>query len=316
MSLWESTEEDKLVCICEQNGERIDKYLAVQFDFSRTFLQALLDQGKISMNGRIVKQSSKKVHLGDRLEVILPPPAVLDVEPEAIPITIVYEDADLLVVDKPRGMVVHPGAGHEKGTLVAAVLHHVRDLAGIGGTLRPGIVHRIDKDTSGLLLIAKTDLAHQGLSAQLKEHTVKRLYEAMVHGNVAHAVGRIEAPIGRDVHQRQRMAVVREGDGKEAITHFRVKERFADFTFLELRLETGRTHQIRVHLSYIGHPLVGDFVYHTKDPFALHGQFLHAKMIGFHHPRTGEYLEFETPMPQALQDVKSEIERRFSLPID
>jgi len=226
----------------------------------------------------------------------------MTIEPESMPLEIVYEDSDVVVVNKPRGLVVHPAPGHYSGTLVNGLLAHCKDLSGINGVLRPGIVHRIDKDTSGLLMVAKNDKAHMGLAEQLKEHSVDRKYVAIVHGVIPHEMGTIDAPIGRDPKNRQQMAVVFE-NSKPAITHFVVLERFKEHTLVELKLETGRTHQIRVHMKYIGYPLAGDPKYGPKDTLDLDGQALHAKTLGFTHPRTGERLEFEAPLPKELIDT-------------
>jgi 23S rRNA pseudouridine1911/1915/1917 synthase len=224
--------------------------------------------------------------------------------PEAIPLDIVYEDADVVVINKPRGMVVHPAAGHPSGTVVNALLHHCRDLSGINGVMRPGIVHRIDKDTSGLLMAAKNDFAHLSLAAQLKDHTVIRRYRAIVYGDIPHDRGTIDAPLGRAPHDRKLFTVTDKG-GKHAVTHFSVLERFGDYTFVELQLETGRTHQIRVHMKYIGYPLVGDPVYGGRSgrTLGMTGQALHAGTLGFVHPRTGKQLEFSVPLPDDMKQV-------------
>lgn len=285
-----------------ESGERIDKFLTAQEEsWSRTQVQLWIKEGRVTVNGEPVK-SNYKVNVDDEITLRVPPPKELDIRPEPIPLDIVYEDGDVLVVNKPRGLVVHPAPGHYSGTLVNGLLHHCRDLSGINGVLRPGIVHRIDKDTSGLLMVAKNDLAHMGLAKQLKDHTVNRKYVAIVHGVIPHEMGTIDAPIGRDPKNRQQMAVVFE-NSKPAVTHFVVLERFKEFTMVELKLETGRTHQIRVHMKYIGHPLLGDPKYGPKNRLELDGQALHAKTLGFYHPRTGEYLEFEAPLPKELQDV-------------
>jgi 23S rRNA pseudouridine1911/1915/1917 synthase len=283
-------------------GERIDKYITTQGEeWSRSQVQLWIKEGRVSVNGETVK-SNYRVEADDEVTLRVPPPRELEIKPEPIPIEIVYEDSDVAVVNKPRGLVVHPAPGHYTGTLVNALLHHCRDLSGINGVLRPGIVHRIDKDTSGLLVIAKNDKAHLGLAEQLKEHTVNRKYVAIVHGVIPHEMGTIDAPIGRDPKNRQQMAVVFE-NSKQAVTHFLVLERFKDYSLVECKLETGRTHQIRVHMKYIGHPLAGDPKYGPKKTLELDGQALHAKTLGFTHPRTGEYLEFEAPLPKELVDV-------------
>lgn len=288
----------------EQGGERVDKLIAEQSGgaLSRTQVQDLIDQELIVVNGKKVK-SNYKLKAGDTVTVNVPEPQEVSVEPENIPLDVVYEDSDVIVVNKKRGMVVHPAMGHYSGTLVNALLYHCKDLSGINGEVRPGIVHRIDKDTTGLLMAAKNDLAHRGLAAQLKEHSVTRKYVAVVHGVIPHDLGTVEAPIGRDPVHRQQMAVVREG-GREAVTHFQVIERLPRHTVVELKLETGRTHQIRVHMEFIGHPLVGDPKYgnQKRNRFGdiLQGQALHAQVLGFVHPRTEEYLEFSAEMPDEM----------------
>jgi 23S rRNA pseudouridine1911/1915/1917 synthase len=289
--------------IGEEAGERIDKLLSAWVsDLSRTQVQELIDQEAVLVNGKKTK-SNYKVREGDEITLTLPEPAEVTIEPEDIPLDIVYEDHDVIVVNKPRGMVVHPAAGHTSGTLVNALLFHCNDLSGINGELRPGIVHRIDKDTSGLLMAAKHDVAHRRLAAQLKEHTVTRKYVAVVHGLIPHDLGTVDAPIGRHPVHRQQMAVVREG-GREAVTHFQVLERLPKHTVVELKLETGRTHQIRVHMDFIGHPLVGDPKYgnqkRNRYGDIIEGQALHAQVLGFVHPRTEEYLEFSTDLPDEM----------------
>lgn len=295
----------------EEMGERVDKFLSRQLsDVSRSQIQQWIKAGHVTVNGASVK-ASYRLTAEDEVELVVPPLIRLQIAPEPIPLDIVYEDGDLLVVNKPRGMVVHPAPGNFSGTLVNALLHHCRDLSGINGVLRPGIVHRIDKDTSGLLVVAKHDQAHESLARQLAEHTVQREYLALVHGNMSVDRGTVDAPIGRDPANRQRMAVVAKG-GKPAITHFVVERRFGAYTLLRLRLETGRTHQIRVHMKYIGHPLVGDPKYGPRRTLAINGQALHAAVLGFVHPRTEEQLVFEAPLPadmQALLDALSSGQR-------
>jgi 23S rRNA pseudouridine1911/1915/1917 synthase len=290
----------------EAAGARIDKWLVEQrSDFSRTQAQDLIDSEHVLVNGKKVK-SNYKTRPGDVIVLSLPEAAEVTIEPENIPLDVRYEDSDVIVVNKPRGMVVHPAAGHLSGTLVNALLYHCQDLSGINGEVRPGIVHRIDKDTSGLLMAAKNDLAHRELAAQLKAHTVTRQYVAVVHGVLPHDIGTIDAPIGRHAVHRQQMAVVREG-GRDAVTHFQVLERLPKHTVVELRLETGRTHQIRVHMEFIGHPLVGDPKYgnqkRNKYGHVMDGQALHAQVLGFVHPRTEEYLEFSTDMPEEMENL-------------
>ncbi|MGM0897608.1 MAG: RluA family pseudouridine synthase [Bacillota bacterium] len=285
----------------EQKGERIDKVIsAVDEEWSRSQISNWVKDGHIKVNGETVKPNYK-VRLED--EIIITPPLLeeLDAEPENLDLDIVYEDEDVLVVNKPKGMVVHPAPGHASGTLVNGLMYHCTDLSGINGIVRPGIVHRIDKDTSGLLMVAKNDLAHASLVDQLVEKSVTRKYLALVHGHIAHDKGTIEAPIARDPKERQKMAVVDKG--KHAVTHFTVLERFGDFTLVECRLETGRTHQIRVHMRYIGFPLVGDPKYGPRKTMDIGGQALHAGVIGFIHPRTKEYLEFSAPLPAEFEEL-------------
>ncbi|MBG9793863.1 pseudouridine synthase [Paenibacillus dendritiformis] len=285
-------------------GERIDKYITESLEepVSRSQVQLWIRDAHLLVNGRSVKPNYK-VGSGDGIELRIPDPASTEIVPEAIPLDIYYEDADVIVINKPRGMVVHPAPGHLSGTVVNALMHHCTDLSGINGELRPGIVHRIDKDTSGLLMAAKNDRAHAELAAQLKAHTVLRKYKALVHGNLAHDQGTIDAPIGRDPHDRKMFAVT-DRNSKRAVTHFQVAERFGDVTLVELQLETGRTHQIRVHMKYIGHPLVGDPMY-TRGVrgITMNGQALHAATLGFVHPVSGELLQFEAPLPDDMEHL-------------
>ena len=297
--LYHDGEDDEILLTVDQNGIRLDKYVADVTELTRTFIQRLVDEDRVYVEGQVAK-ASKKVQTGQLVRIILPAPSAPDTEPQDIPLDIVYEDKDLLVVNKPRGMVVHPAPGHTSGTLVNALLWHFDHLSTRSGHERPGIVHRIDKDTSGLLVVAKTDLAHLSLSEQLKDHSMTRIYHAVVHGVFNHHRGRVDAPIGRHPNKRQQMAVREDGSGRSAITHFHVLETFSDYTYLELRLETGRTHQIRVHMAYIGHPVVGDPVYATKDPFDLKGQALHAGTLGFVHPRTGDAMLFTSSLPEPM----------------
>ncbi|HBS58982.1 MAG TPA: RNA pseudouridine synthase [Firmicutes bacterium] len=287
----------------EAAGTRTDVFLTQKHPgLSRSHIQQLVADGHVSVEGKRVK-SHYKLRSGENLALEIPPPAELAVVAQDIPLDILYEDGEVIVVNKPRGMVVHPAAGNYEGTLVNALLEHCTDLSGINGVMRPGIVHRIDKDTSGVLMAAKTDRAHLSLARQIKDRTVTRRYIALVHGGIPEESGVINAPIGRHPTDRKKMAVEVK-HGKEAITHFRVLERFSGYTLLEARLKTGRTHQIRVHLAYIGHPVVGDPKYGPRTPhFSLDGQFLHAKVLGFVHPATGEYLEFSAPLPQVLEDI-------------
>lgn len=279
-------------------GKRIDLFLSEQFPGkSRSFLQKLLEQGTVTIFGKPVAKNYKLRSL-DEIQVRVPQPVELAAQPENIPLDIVYEDDDLLVVNKPRGMVVHPAAGNLTGTLVNALLYHCKDsLSGINGVLRPGIVHRIDKDTSGLLIVAKNDNAHQSLAEQIKEHSFLRCYEAVVYGRFPEPEGTVNAPIGRSQKDRKKMTVT-DRNSKPAVTHYQVITAYEQFAHLKLRLETGRTHQIRVHMAYIGHPVAGDPVYGPKNGIKkLDGQCLHARSIGFVHPTTGEYLEFDSPLP-------------------
>lgn len=295
----------------EMKSTRIDLVLSLQLqEVSRSFVQKLLEKGAVTVNGKVCDSKKYKVNQGDEIEITIPEPEELKVEAENIPLDIVYEDDDLLVVNKPRGMVVHPAVGNENGTLVNAVMYHCGDrLSSINGVIRPGIVHRIDKDTSGLLVIAKNDVAHESLSKQLAEHTITRRYEALVFNNFNEDSGTVDEPIGRDPNNRLRQAVTRQ-NSKHAITHWRVLERFGRYTHIEAKLETGRTHQIRVHMAYIKHPLVGDFVYGPKkQPFAVEGQLLHAKILGFIHPKTGEYMEFERPRPEIFDETLKKLRR-------
>lgn len=275
----------------------------IQSPVSRSYLQKLFKEGRVFLNDKAAKGNAKPV-TGDRLSVELPPPAELKIEPENIPLDIIYEDEDVLLVNKPKGMVVHPAAGHYSGTLVNALMYHCKDaLSGINGVLRPGIVHRIDMDTTGLLIVCKNDYAHQFLAEQLKEHSITRKYRAIVHGVIKEDTLTIEGSIGRHPQDRKKMAVnVR--NGKPAVTHVTVLQRFAKYTYVECQLETGRTHQIRVHLASIQHPLLGDSVYgRAKEDFRLQGQTLHAMVFGFIHPRTKEYMEFEAPLPEYFSEL-------------
>ena len=286
------------VFTCEENGIRLDAFVSAVCDISRSLAADIIDQGLVKINGKFAKKSAK-LTVGNNVEVQMPDLAEPEALPQDIPLDIVYEDDDLLVVNKPKGMVVHPAPGNPDGTLVNALLFHCKgSLSGINGVLRPGIVHRIDKDTSGLLIVAKNDKAHNALAEQIKEHSFTREYRAVVYGNVKDDTGTVNAPIGRDPKNRQRMAVVYV-NSKPAVTHYEVLKRFEGFTFMKFRLETGRTHQIRVHMASIGHPLAGDPVYGPKKVITeLCGQCLHAGLIGFVHPTTGEYMEFSSEIPQ------------------
>lgn len=295
--------EQKHEIIITEPGMRADKAISAALPaLSRSAVQALIQDGRVLCNGAPV-QKSTKLPVQSVLTVEIPPARPLEVVAQNIPLDIVYEDSDLLVVNKPKGMVVHPAAGNEDGTLVNALLYHCGDsLSGINGVIRPGIVHRIDKDTSGLLIVAKNDAAHRSLAEQIKAHSFTREYRAVVYGRIK-ADGTVDAPIARHPQERKRMAVVRSPAAREAVTHYFVARHFTGFTQLRLRLETGRTHQIRVHMAYIGHPVAGDPVYGPKKVItSLGGQCLHAGLIGFVHPRTGQYMEFEAPLPPYFTD--------------
>ena len=294
----------------EIEGERIDKALTGLFDeYSRSFLQKLLDEHKITVNDKEIK-ASYKVCTEDKIQVIIPEAKIPNIEPKNIPLDVIYEDSDVIVINKPKNMVVHPAPGHYDDTLVNALLYHCKgQLSGINGILRPGIVHRIDKDTTGSVIACKNDFAHQKISEQLKTHSVNRVYNAICFGNLKEDEFTINENIGRSVNDRKKMAVVKSG-GKSAITHVKVLERFKDYTFIECKLETGRTHQIRVHLSHIGHPLLGDSVYGpSKNNSKYEGQVLHAKVLGFVHPRTGEYIETVAPLPEYFTRLISQLKR-------
>ena len=285
----------------EDAGQRVDAWLAAHLeDVTRSAAQRLLEEGRITCGGKALAKNYK-LNGTETLAVSLPDPEPVDVVPQDIPLDVVYEDADVIVVNKPKGLVVHPAPGHPDGTLVNALLHHCGDsLSGIGGELRPGIVHRIDRDTSGLIIAAKNDFAHQKLAAQLQDHTLARIYRCIVVGNLREDSGTVDAPIGRHPVDRKKMAVVT--GGRPAVTHWRVLERFRGFTYVECRLETGRTHQIRVHMAHIGHPILGDTVYGAKKPVpGLQGQCLHAAGLRFLHPRTGELVELSCPLPEEFQ---------------
>ena len=300
----------ELLVMPEEAGIRIDRFLSNKLEeMSRSYLQKLLKDNLIYVNGGHIK-SNYKVQPTDQIIIEIPEAETLDILPEDIPLDILYEDEDVLVVNKPKGMVVHPSAGHTSGTLVNAVLYHCQgNLSGINGVMRPGIVHRIDKDTTGALLICKNDNAHKDLAEQLKEHSIKRRYRAIVLGNIKEQEGTVEGPIGRHPIDRKKMAINHK-NGKDAVTHYRVLERFGNFTYIECRLETGRTHQIRVHMTSIGHPLLGDEVYGSgKNPFHLQGQTLHAMVLGFVHPRTGEYMEFTAPLPEYFVKLLEELRK-------
>lgn len=300
-----STDGNQIICLeAETSGERIDRFLSRELpDLSRSYIQKIIKDGGAAVNGKTVK-SNYKVTAGDRISVTIPEPETLDVLPEDIPLDILYEDADILIVNKPKGMVVHPAPGHYSHTLVNAVLYHCAgELSGINGVIRPGIVHRIDMNTTGSLLVCKNDQAHQILADQLKIHSITRKYHAIVHGNIKEDSGTVDAPIGRHPTDRKKMST-KAPNGREAVTHYQVLERFGNYTYIECTLETGRTHQIRVHMSSIGHPILGDMVYGpAKCPFQLEGQTLHAKILGITHPSTGKYMEFDAPLPEYFEKL-------------
>ena len=291
----------------DDSGKRLDIWLTAKLEkYSRSFIEKLIEDGNAVVNGKNVK-TGYKIKNGDKIDVMVPEPRILDVKAENIALDILYEDHDIIVINKPRGMVVHPAAGNYSGTLVNALLEHCKEsLSDINGVIRPGIVHRIDKDTSGVLVVAKNNSAHSQLSERLKEHDIQRVYIAVAEGVIREESGKIDAPIGRHPVERKKMAV-NVKNGRRAVTYFKVLERFQSATLLEVKLETGRTHQIRVHMSYIGYPLVGDPVYgRKKQQYELNGQALHAKLLGFIHPSTGEYMEFEAELPE---DFKALLEK-------
>lgn len=290
-------------------GKRLDSFLSERIEgYSRTYMQKLIDEGHCKVNGKISK-SNYKLRQGDQVEAVIPDPVNLEVEAENIALDIVYEDNDIIIINKPQGMVVHPAHGNYSGTVVNALLDHCgtlsdyNSLTGINGVMRPGIVHRIDKDTSGIIVIAKTNVAHLSLSEQLKEHSINRKYAALLEGSLKNDSGRVETLIGRNPKDRKQMAIV-SINGKRAITHYKVLERFENHTLIEATLETGRTHQIRVHMAYLGHPVVGDTVYgFKKQRFDTKGQLLHARLLGFMHPTSNEYVEFEAPLPDYFEKI-------------
>ena len=292
----------------EQIGKRLDRFLTEQLpDLSRSALQNLLEAGQITVDGKAVKKNYK-IRGGEVVSVEIPEPQAVDILAENIPLDIVYEDADMVVINKPRGMVVHPAPGNWTGTLVNALMYHCGDsLSGINGEIRPGIVHRIDKDTSGLLVVAKNDNAHQNLAAQIKTHAAGRLYQAVVYGSPKEETGTICQPIARHRTDRKKMAV--DADGREAITHYQVLRHYSGYSHMAFRLETGRTHQIRGHMAYIGHPIIGDPLYGPKkDPWKLNGQCLHAYELHLTHPTTGEPMVFQAPLPDYFQGVLQKLE--------
>ena len=314
----------------EETGEREDSGTVLSFDLSpecaglrldlslfrmhpehsRTFLQKLVTKGKVLVNGEVEKLPGRKMVGGERVLLTIPRPAQIELLPEPIPLDVLYEDSDVIVINKPKGLVVHPAPGHHSHTLVNALLYHCKDLSGINGVERPGIVHRIDQDTTGVLVMAKNDNAHIHLSEQIKAHSMSRRYRAIVIGNLKEDEGTVDLPLGRNPRDRKKMAVV-ERNGRRAVTHYRVLERFRDFSYIECVLETGRTHQIRVHMASLSHPILGDALYGpAKCPFALRGQTLHAMLLGFVHPRTGEYMEFQAPLPDYFEELLETLRKR------
>jgi 23S rRNA pseudouridine1911/1915/1917 synthase len=297
------SDEREILTITENEaGQRADVALAAMLELTRSNMQKLLDEGRAVKGTKVIK-SNYKLKLGDEIIVTLPEPQPLDVQPENIPLDIIYEDEDVVVVNKARGMVVHPAAGNYSGTLVNALLYHCKNLSGINGVIRPGIVHRLDKDTSGIMICAKNDAAHVSLSEQIQSKTAQRTYLAVVRGNIKTDSGVIETQIARDKDDRKKMAVVKDG-GRNAVTEYEVVERFGKYTIVKCKLKTGRTHQIRVHMEYLGYPLVGDPKYSPmKTPFSINGQALHSLTLAFDHPRTGERMEFEAKLPEDLHKV-------------
>lgn len=294
--------EERLIIDEQTAGQRADVGLAALLDLTRSNMQKLLEEGRAVRGSKILK-ANYKLKAGDEIVVTLPEPQPLDVQPENIPLDIIYEDEDVVVVNKARGMVVHPAAGNYSGTLVNALLYHCKNLSGINGVIRPGIVHRLDKDTSGIMICAKNDAAHLSLSKQIQEKTAQRTYLAIVRGNIKTDSGVIETLIARDKNDRKKMAVVKE-DGRNAVTEYEVLERFGKYTIVRCKLRTGRTHQIRVHMEYLGYPLVGDPKYSPmKTPFAIKGQALHSQTLEFTHPRTGQRLRFEAPLPEDMHKI-------------
>ena len=299
-----------MILLADKNGERADAALArLCPELTRSAAQKLLENGQVTCGGKKLKKNDK-LSEGDEIEVILPEVQEVSIEPEDIPLDVVYEDSDVIVINKPKGLVVHPAAGHWSGTLVNALMHHCKDsLSGINGELRPGIVHRIDMDTSGLLIVAKNDFAHQALAEQLQDHSLARTYECIVVGGIKEDSGTIDAPIGRHPVDRKKMAVT-EKNSKSAVTHWQVVERFSGYTRLQCKLETGRTHQIRVHLSWRNHPIVGDMVYgHKKPELGLDSQCLHARELTFRHPRTGEAVTVSCPLPEYFENVLKKLRK-------
>lgn len=302
---------ENIVLNADSSGERIDRFVCENLSgLSRSYIQKLLEAKKIWVNGQSVK-SNYKLKSGDQIKIEIPDPETPDIVPENIPLQILYEDDDILIVNKPKGIVVHPAPGHYTHTLVNAIMYHCGErLSGINGVMRPGIVHRIDMNTTGSLIICKNDKAHQIIADQLKLHNITRRYHAVVHGNIKEDFGTVDKPIGRHPVDRKKMST-KAKNGRSAVTHYRVLERFGNYTYIECELETGRTHQIRVHMSSIGHPILGDDVYGPgKCPFKLDGQTLHAKILGIRHPSTGDYMEFDAPLPEYFISLLETLRRK------
>lgn len=293
----------------ENAGERIDKYLSEEFDeYSRSYIQSLIALGNIAVNEKVITKANHKLTGSEHIVIMIPELKEQEIEPENIPLDIIFEDEDIIVINKPKGMVVHPAAGHYSGTLVNALMYHCREnLSGINGELRPGIVHRIDMNTTGVLVVCKNDYSHRKIAEQLSVHSITRKYEAICYNAFREECGTVDAPIGRNPVDRKKMAVDKK-NGRRAVTHYRVLKNFKNFAYIECQLETGRTHQIRVHMSSIGHPLLGDDVYTSaKAPYRLEGQTLHARVLGFIHPRTNEYVEFEAPLPEYFRKILTDL---------
>ncbi len=290
-------------------GERLDAFIAGELDdLSRSQVKGLIDSKQVEVDGE-PRKASYRLKLGEEIKVVIPEAREIEIIAQNIPLTIIYEDSDIAVIEKPKGMVVHPAQGNPDNTLVNALLFHIKDLSGINGEIRPGIVHRLDKDTSGVMVVAKNDNAHRNLSQQIKEHTINREYLALVHGIIKENLGTIDAPIGRSKVERKKMAVVAEG--RNAISHYQVLERFQNYTFIKVKLETGRTHQIRVHFSYIKHAVVGDPLYGSgRKHFDLDSQALHAHLLGFVHPSSGEYMEFKSPLPEYMENILTQLRNK------
>ena len=307
MNEFELLDDKETIFISEEKDIRIDVFISQKLvHISRSSVQKLIADGNVTVNGKAIK-ANYKVQVNDTIKILIPPPEILDVEAENIPLEIVYEDDDLAVINKSQGMVVHPAAGHYSGTMVNGLMYHLKNLSTINGIMRPGIVHRLDKNTSGLMLVAKNDKSHNYLADCLKEHSIKRIYYALVEGVIKEDEGEINAPLGRSIKDRKKRAVTVK-NSKEAITNYWVVERYDKYTLMKLRLKTGRTHQIRVHMKHIGHPVVGDDIYGSKaNKFGLEGQLLHSKILGFVHPSTKEYMEFESELPEYFLRVLNKI---------